>query len=413
MRYDIVIVGAGVAGLTVGLETLKKNPTFKILIVEQYDYVGGRVLTHHQKGLSWEAGAGRIGDDHVLVHELIKRYGLKTYPIGNSDGSLYICDGTVQQNPFTDLVATMILPLSELPPSVLGTHTLGQLLAEIHGPQKAAEYYNMFPYWSEIHTLRADLAIHSFQTEFGSKATYSVIAGGFSQIAEGLAADFKRLGGKFQFKTTVKRLEKEEEGLVICSDRSDILCRSCVLAIPSVAIKKIEGLPVIPALPRLAMEPLVRMYAVFKDKDWLQDLTKIVSNTRVRYTIPISAEKGVVMISYTDGADAAYWIQFQKAKGDAAVQAAVMKGIRQLLPDKDIGEPVEFVIHPWSNGCTYWLPGPYDPVAVLKDSLCQDHGIFVCGESFSMRQAWTEGALESAHMLLNLCEFKKQITAMK
>ena len=416
MRYDLVIVGAGVAGLTVGLETLKRHPGCKILIVEQYDYVGGRVLTHHQKGLSWEAGAGRIGDDHVLVHELIKRYGLKTYPIGNSDGSLYIRADTVQQNPFTDLLATMILPLSELPPSVLGTHTLGQLLAGIHGPQKAAEYYNMFPYWSEIHTLRADLAIHSFQTEFGSKATYSVIAGGFSQIAEGLAADFKRLGGKIQFKTTVKRLEKDktqEEGLVICSDRSDIQCRSCVLAIPSVAVKKIGGLPVIPALPRLAMEPLVRMYAVFKDKDWLQDLTKIVSNTRVRYTIPISAEQGVVMISYTDGADAAYWIKFQKAKGDAAVQAAVMKGIRQLLPDKEIGEPVEFVIHPWSNGCTYWLPGPYDPVAVLKESLNPEEGIFVCGESFSMRQAWTEGALESAHALLKLPAFQKQLAGSK
>jgi monoamine oxidase len=413
MRYDLVIVGAGVAGLTVGLETLKKNPSCKILIVEQYDYVGGRVLTHHQGSLSWEAGAGRIGDDHVLTHELIKRYGLKTYPIGNSDGSLYIRDGTVQQNPFTDLLATMLLPLSELPPSVLATHTLAELMTEVYGSKKATDYYNMFPYWSEIHTLRADLAIHSFQTEFGSKATYSVIAGGFSQIATGLAADFKRLGGKIQFKTTVSRLEKDAQGLSVCSDRPDILCRSCVLAIPSVAIKKIGGLQAIPALTRLAMEPLVRMYAVFKDKEWLKDLTKIVSDSRVRYTIPISAEKGIVMISYTDGADARYWIKFKKEKGEDAVKDAIMKGIRKLLPDKDIGEPSEFVIHPWSNGCTYWLPGSYDPVAVLKDSLCQDHGIFVCGESFSMRQAWTEGALESAHMLLDLCEFKKQITAMK
>uniref|UniRef100_A0A6C0DHQ2 Amine oxidase domain-containing protein n=1 Tax=viral metagenome TaxID=1070528 RepID=A0A6C0DHQ2_9ZZZZ len=413
MRYDLVIVGAGVAGLTVGLETLKKNPSCKILIVEQYDYVGGRVLTHHQGSLSWEAGAGRIGNDHVLTHELIKRYGLKTYPIGNSDGSLYIRDGTVQQNPFTDLLATMLLPLSELPPSVLATHTLAELMTEVYGPKKAAEYYNMFPYWSEIHTLRADLAIHSFQTEFGSKATYSVIAGGFSQIATGLAADFKRLGGKFQFKTTVSRLEKDAQGFIICSDRPDILCRACVLAIPSVAVKKIGGLQAIPALTRLAMEPLVRMYAVFKDKDWLKDLTKIVSDSRVRYTIPISAEKGIVMISYTDGADAHYWIKFRKEKGEDAVKDAVMKGIRKLLPDKDIGEPTEFVIHPWSNGCTYWLPGSYDPVAVLKDSLNPGPNLFVCGESFSMRQAWVEGALESALTLLKLPAFQKELAGSK
>jgi len=155
------------------------------------------------------------------------------------------------------------------------------------------------------------------------------------------------------------------------------------------------------------------MYAVFKDKDWLKDLTKIVSNTRVRYTIPISAEKGVIMISYTDGADARYWIKMKKEKGEDAVKDAIMKGIRKLLPDKDIGEPSAFVIHPWSNGCTYWLPGSYDPAAMAKESLNPEPGLFVCGESFSMRQAWVEGALESAHTLLKLPAFQKELAGSK
>jgi monoamine oxidase len=411
MRYDLVIVGAGIAGLTVGLETLKKNPDSKVLIIEKYDYVGGRVYTHHQGSLQWESGAGRVGDDHILLHELIKRYGLTT--IQTSDDSIYIRDGKSRPNPFTDLLTTILLPLRVLPPSVLGSHTLAQLLTEVHGPQRAVEYYTMFPYWSEIHTLRADLAIHSFDKEFGKDAQYSIIKEGYNKVPEGLAADFKRLGGKFQFKTTVNRLEKDAQGFVIYSDRSDILCRTCVLAVPSVAMKKIEGLPVIPGLTRLAMEPLVRMYAVFKDKDWLNDLTKIVTNSRVRYTIPISASKGVVMISYTDGADAHYWIKFRKEKGEDAVKDAVMKGIRRLLPDKEIGEPTEFVIHPWSNGCTYWLPGSYDPVAMAKESLNPGPGLFVCGESFSMRQAWVEGALESAHTLLKLPAFQKELAGSK
>lgn len=413
MRYDLVIVGAGMAGLTVGLETLKKHPDSKVLIIEQYDYVGGRVYTHHQGSLQWESGAGRIGDDHVLVHELIKRYGLKTYPIGTSDGSLYIRDGKSQPNPFTDLLATMLLPLGALPPSVQATHTLAQLLPMVHGHKKAAEYYNMFPYWSEIHTQRADIAIINFDREFGKDALYSVITEGYNKIPEGMAADFKRLDGKFQFKTTVSRLEKDAQGFIICSDRPDILCRTCVLAVPSVAMKKIEGLPPIPGLTRLAMEPLVRMYAVFKDKDWLKDLTKIVSNTRVRYTIPVSSEKGIIMISYTDGADARFWIKMKKEKGEEAVKDAIMKGIRKLLPDKDIGEPSAFVIHPWSNGCTYWLPGSYDPATMAKESLNPGPGLFVCGESFSMRQAWVEGALESAHALLKLPVFQKELAGSK
>ena len=414
MRYDLVIVGAGMAGLTVGLETLKKHPDCKVLIVEQYDYVGGRVYTHHQGQLQWESGAGRVGDDHVLLHELIKRYGLTT--IRTSDDSIYIRNGKSEPNPFTDLLATMLLPLGALPPSVQATHTLAQLLPMVHGPKKAAEYYTMFPYWSEIHTQRADIAIINFDKEFGKDALYSIIAEGYNKVPEGMAADYKRLGGKFQFKTTVSRLEKDktqEQGLIICSDRPDILCRACVLAVPSVAMKKIEGLPFIPGLNHLAMEPLVRMYAVFKDKEWLKDLTKIVTNSRVRYTIPISSEKGVIMISYTDGADAHYWIKFKKEKGEDAVKDAIMKGIRQLLPDREIGEPSAFVIHPWSNGCTYWLPGSYDPVAMAKESLNPGPGLFVCGESFSMRQAWVEGALESALTLLKLPAFQKELAGSK
>lgn len=411
MCHDLLIVGAGIAGLTVGLEALKKNPELDVLILEQYDYVGGRVLTHHQGKLSWEAGAGRIGDAHRLTHALLKRYGLSTYPIGSSDGSTYVRGGVSGPNPFTDLLASSILPLASLSPSVLATHTLAELLVQVYGSAKAFSLYNMFPYWSEIHTLRADLAIHSFQTEFGRSALYSVVAGGYSQVTDGLLADYKRLGGKVQFKTTVNTVNEDSKGWCVETNGKDVIGRVCVLAIPSAAIHSLnkEVTRLIPALPHLTMKPLVRMYAVFKDKEWLQDLHKIVCDSKIRYVIPISAESGVIMISYTDGEDAAYWIRFNKSHGLKAVQNAIMKGIRKLLPDKDIGDPVEFVIHPWSNGCTYWLPGTYDPSQVLKDSMNPAPNLFVCGESFSMRQAWVEGALESAEDLLQLSAFQKQI----
>ena len=405
MNYDLIIVGAGLAGLTVGLESLKKNPDLKVIILEKYDYVGGRVYTHHQGKLSWEAGAGRIGDAQISIHGLVKRYGLSTYPIGPSDGSTYIRDGVAGPNSFTDLLATYVLPLAALPSSVQESHTLADLLEKIHGHAAAYTFWNMFPYWAEIHTLRADLAIHSFMTEFGKDAEYSVIKGGFSQIPEGLATDFKRLGGKIQFKTTVQSIHRDGKDLVIESIKG----QACVLALPSVALKHIDYPGTIPALPHLVMKPLVRMYAVFKKKEWLQDLTKIVCDKQIRYIIPVSAEAGIIMISYTDGADAAYWIEYNKVHGLKGVQKAIMKEIRQLLPDKDIGEPITFTIHPWSNGCSYWLPGHYSPEAMIRNSMCFAPGLFVCGESFSMRQAWVEGALESAEQLLGTAEFQKQI----
>ena len=49
MNADIVIVGAGIAGLRCGITLLRKRPSRKIVILEKYNYVGGRVVTYHKK----------------------------------------------------------------------------------------------------------------------------------------------------------------------------------------------------------------------------------------------------------------------------------------------------------------------------------------------------------------------------
>ena len=113
------------------------------------------------------------------------------------------------------------------------------------------------------------------------------------------------------------------------------------------------------------------------------------------------------MISYTDGADAAYWIK--KPKG--AAQREVMAAIRALLPTHTIPDPTEFHIYPWPSGCTYWLPGSYDPAQMIRESLQlgggpqagpSHGGLYACGESLSLKQAWMEGALDSADDLLRI-----------
>ena len=40
-NYDIVIFGAGIAGLTVAHELLKNSPTIKIAIIEKENIIGG------------------------------------------------------------------------------------------------------------------------------------------------------------------------------------------------------------------------------------------------------------------------------------------------------------------------------------------------------------------------------------
>jgi len=75
-----------------------------------------------------------------------------------------------------------------------------------------------------------------------------------------------------------------------------------------------------------------------------------------------------------------------------------------------IPNPTFIKAHPWTWGTTYWLPGSYDMKKESMKALCVAPNIYVCGESYSMRQSWIEGALEHSEELLKVllksCDIK-------
>jgi len=84
-----------------------------------------------------------------------------------------------------------------------------------------------------------------------------------------------------------------------------------------------------------------------------------------------------------------------------------MKDVRSLFPELTIPEPTFFKSHSWSTGATYWLPGLYSPETLSKESiqpLSSMPHVFLCGESWSMKQAWVEGALEHTIQCLGQLE---------
>jgi monoamine oxidase len=405
MHYDFLIVGAGIAGLHCGLELLKRDKDLKICILEQYDYVGGRMLTHHQKGMQWEIASARFSDRHPMLLSLIKKYKLTKIPIGN---------GT--ETKFTDLIPTYMDPLHSLSPQKLATHTLGELLTQVHGTG-AHDFLQLFPYWSEIWTLRADLGIRAFASEFSGSEKFFVCKEGIQSVAHHMQKEYEALGGMIQL--NVKVLDVQE-GVPVCvlvqpmkyekgslrpmGSAAELQSNHCILAMPVFPLKKLPSVH-IPALKHLTMEPLIRMYAVFpvvKGKSWFSFMegNQVFPDNVIRYFIPIHAAKGLCMISYTDGDDARYWIKMLDTKHRPFVQDKVMKEIRLLFPDLSIPEPTEFHTYPWHDGCSYWRPGLYDPEAMCKSSLRVSKHVSACGESLSMRQAWIEGALESAAELV-------------
>jgi hypothetical protein len=416
--YDLLIVGAGIAGLHLGIEWLKRGKT--CCIIEASKHSGGRVATYHKetlKGslLQWEEGAGRIALSHHRVLSLLKRYHLHTAPLPPHTTLFY------------ELYDTLIQPLSLLPSHIVTTHTMGELLLRVHGGDASVptplsrrkshiqRILQSFPYWSEIHLQRADVSLKAFASSMGGAESFVVCTEGLSAMIEGMEAEFVTRGGVIQHEMKAVHVQK---GSVDCLLRHQtekrIEAKQVVLALSHGSLLRLYQRSHVtdPLLRHIAMAPLIRMYAVF-DTDVSAMIPYSIFPNRIRYVIPISSY--VVMISYTDGADAAYWAKQIKLHGEKAVVKMVMQELRETLniPARilrnalrsalRIPDPIDFKIHHWSEGCSYWLPGTYSVKEVSQRLLRSPlPSVYVCGESYAEEPCWMESALIQAEKLLHI-----------
>lgn len=414
--YDVIIIGSGMAGLYTGIELQKRGR--RILMVEKEKSLGGRASTFKQKiggvDLQWEAGAGRISEHHVLLRGLMRKYKLTWIPISGHPKFVEEYGGPLEEGSFEPGLSVFMEPLHGLPQEVLATNTVRGLLTKIHGPKLTDEYLDRYPYRGEVNTLRGDLGIDMFRHEMGPTEKFGICGEGLSAVIEGMQKEFEAKGGKILTGHSCAKVEQKGLVKVTCSLEGEPVIfegRHAVLAVPEAALKTIEPFSKWKALKRVTMKPLLRIYGTFpleSGKLWTEDIGRMVTPNPVRYMIPGNPAIGAVQISYTDSDDAEYWKEKIDAVGEAKVGEEIVGQLRRLVKPTIPG-PSFVKAHYWEHGVSYWLPGAYDPKDVSQEAyrpFPQMPGVHVCGESFSLRQAWIEGALEHAGALAKILEKK-------
>lgn len=413
--YDVLIVGAGIAGLHCALQLKKANPYWRIAIAELYSYIGGRVVTYHKKdtpAIHWENGAGRVHATHHLVTSYVKRYGLTQIPLDGKNQYRASPSFTPEPDRWPGLSKFIVSLLGRLPKELLRTHTIRQLLYRVMPPQRAMNILNRFPYRSETEVLRADVALHSLSTEMGTYDSYYVVKEGLSALIDGMVKELNSSPTPVHWFMKHQLLEVDScsalfrvsgEGKTETTETT-IQADRIVCALHADALRSIRPFRDWDMLTHLKMTPLKRIYAIFPvQKDgtsWFSSIPKTITNSPIRYFIPIQPANGIAMISYTDNKDTTLLTS----------QAQVMHELRKLFPGVQIPDPLFYKEHPWSEGCTYWKPLSSKEPAIDAFTLSRKSlrpfpekfpHLFVCGESFSTRQAWIEGALEHANLLLH------------
>jgi len=399
--YDYVIVGAGISGLLAATKISKRYPKAKIALAEAYEDAGGRIQTYKKKdiswkqGLQWEKGAGRIHSTHMMVGELVKKYGLT--PVKIPDETSF--EGEKGMWP---TIATIIIDsFSQFSQKELQLHTLEQLMNKVLNGDTVRRMISQFAYTSEICSLRADIALEALRKELGPiRGHFYTLAEGIQSITDKMKDEALAAGVTFFFGHRLTSIQGDTLHFKFQRTSVTLKARKIILAIHSDALKGLPQFKNLPILKKIVMNPLLRIYGVFPIPAWFEGISRTVTDSPVRHVIPISTKTGTIMTSYTDGEDTKFWMNILKQYGEEGVSKRIIQESEKLF-NKKIPEPHVFKMYYWKEGCSYWLPGLYDVHEYSKSIMhLKNSNIYVCGESYAVNQCWIESALGHTQEML-------------
>ena len=181
--------------------------------------------------------------------------------------------------------------------------------------------------------------------------------------------------------------------------------KNLVLAIPQYNLKKLDEFKDFKPIDSVTPIELLRIYATYplsNGEPWFKDIKRITTNNYIRHIIPIDYSKGLIMISYTDSLCAKLLANLHSS-GEEKLIEAIHKEINCLF-DITPPKPKKVYFHYWNDaysGLHVWKPG-CDIDEIYLQILQPDtkKNIYICGETYSKKQGWIEGALETSYDIL-------------
>lgn len=401
---DIIIIGGGISGLYTAYKLKQKYPTAIVKLYEKNNILGGRIHTYNDKDFHIEAGAGRITNKNKLLFLLLQELGLENdiIPINNEFQIINIKDpGVLKKSEVFTYLHTVITNVKESK-EVLQNLTF-QEYAHMKLKKEEVQYIlDFFGYTTEILITNAYDMIKSVKTYFMKDTKYNILNHGLSKIVDVIEHKLDNMNVKIYKKKEVKEVVYKENKFILTINGKKEECKICICAIPKTIINNMYIFqPAYKYLKYIELRPLCRIYAKYKTP-WFKGLTKVTTNNPLRYIIPVDEEKGIIMISYTDGNNAMYWKDLYDNQGVNVVKNTIQVFCQQCF-DKEIPKPNKIKIFYWTNGVAYFTKG-FDsdtmPNKIMHPN--EKMPLFACGENYSpSNTGWIEGALDTSEYILS------------
>ena len=423
INYDITIIGAGISGINLAIKLKKRFPSKRIGLFDKSSTIGGRIQSTKINSTIIEKGAARFNKNHKQLLKLIKDYNLKKNLIKipsywkciytNPKYDRFEKKNKVDIHSFINKLVTM---LSKKDKHILQKYTLYELCLDKYGKEYSDYLVNAYSYYSEVCVLNSYDALYLLKEDLNEDNSFYILGGGLSQLTKSMIKHFKELGGILKLKYSLEDIDINDSiiNLTLLHNNKTVNIKSkkIVLACDGYSLQKMKFLKKLELnylIKSVKCEPLLRTYfkydmnKISSDmKTWLLNLKKTVSNDKIKFIIPIDNKKGVVMISYTDGKYAKVWSKYIENNTQLK---EINKSLTKLYPHINFYNNPPKIIenYYWNEGACYWKKCE-DSTSLYKKMLkpLKDKELYICGDTFSHRQAWIEGALNTSNDVFKL-----------
>jgi hypothetical protein len=422
-RYDIIIIGGGIAGLYSAYNIQKMSPHCKILVLESYNkkWLGGRISNEMFQGVQvvTGAGVGRKEKDCLLI-DLLKElkipysdchvshnyaqtiqtpsataYGVPSLTGAFGYGSL--------QHPMCNVKKTLLLLKSEYKKSTI--HHQKKTFKEFATGILGVDAYKQFTICSgytdyENEDVYDTLYNYGFEDNYGDWTSLRI------QWKTLIDTITKKIGlHNIKTSNTVSKIDTiSPYNFVIHTEQGPTY--SCNKVIIATTIKSV--LKIVPGASdknsiyqQIHGQTFLRVYGKFS-KASASIMKQLVTEQTIvpgplKKIIPMDTEKGVYMIAYTDNEDA---ISLKKYLENTPENRNIFCELLELslgIPDGTLHLNA-ITDYYWPIGTHYYEPlrGPYkNRSEFIKTAQHPMPGMLVVGEMISKNQGWTQGALES------------------
>ena len=427
-KYDVIIIGGGIAGVYT-MYNLKKNyPDLKVLLLEKENRFGGRVYSFHKKlnnqNYIMDLGAGRIGHHHKLMVDLIKQLKLEgsMYNITNTEN--YIEYDTTRKTSINKsslkkqlsrLLSKLFhsLKINSVSKTLLEKLYLNELLQKFLSKTTFKNIEKTFEYNNKLYHLNSNDAINYFKYDYTPKSKFFIMTNGMSSIIyKMLAIISQNKNYKFYKNRNVDNISYniDNNNYIInytnttSHNNFQVQAKHIVCALPRCDLIKFNILnnykKQLNTINEISKVRIFEIYDTNKNDVWFKTIPKTTCNTQLQFIIPINPANGLIMSSYNENLSTHknYWYELYKTS-----ETLLKKKLREKLQeifDKAIPESKYIKLHYWKSGVACWKKN-VDSTFISQQILNLMPNFYICGENYSQYQAWCEGALMSSQEVIS------------